>query len=115
MNIYEMYKENNNKAGFWVIRGTWGNTIAKVTMIGEQTSGKLRGRHPYYGNVDVFCEFYELKTGKKIQNKISNQDKDGKTLLSCPGTYRYRMIDPNLVLENYGSDFWLSQEMRGSE
>ena len=102
MNIYQMYNENDNKIGFYVIRASWSNIIAKVTMIGSQTHGKLKGRSPYYGNPDVFCELYDLKTGKPVQNRFKYLEKDGKTTISSAGTYKYSMIDPNKVLQNFG-------------
>jgi hypothetical protein len=106
MNIYQMYTENDNKVGFWVIRNSWRNIIARITMIGNQTHGKLKGRSPYYNSPDVFCELYDLNTGKLVQNRFKYLEKDGKTTISCAGTYSYSMVDPNKVLQRFG---WLPQ------
>ena len=102
MNIYQMYEINNNEAGFWVIRDSWGKTVAKVTMIGKQTSGKLKGRPPYYNNPTVFCELYDLDTGNIIQNKLEYYQKDGRTTISSPGTYTYNMVDTDKIKSRFG-------------
>ena len=102
MNIYQMYKHNDNKVGFWVRRRTWGKTIAQVKFVGNKTSGKLKGRAPYHNNPEVLCELYDLRTGKKTQNKCgANYEKDELTILSCPGTYSYFMIDVEDVIDGF--------------
>jgi hypothetical protein len=84
MNIYQMYEYNGDRAGFWVRRDTWGNTIAKVVLIGALTEGKLPGRAPYYGNPPVQVEIYNLHSGERL---------DYGDVLRCPGTGSYRMVN----------------------
>jgi len=40
-----MYVEYWKKPGFWIMRTSWSNTVAKVEFVGE-----LTGRAPYFGN-----------------------------------------------------------------
>lgn len=60
MNIYEMYTENGDVAGFWVKHKSWGiGTAARVLSIDGLTFGKLKGKAPYFiGNPPVLSEFY---------------------------------------------------------
>lgn len=86
INLYQMYEENGNKAGFWVRRNTWGNFCARVISIGEQKEGKLPGRAPYHGNPPVAAEFFNLHDGSPARWD--------DTHIRCPGTYTYSMIEP---------------------
>lgn len=67
MNIYEMYTENGDIAGFWVKHKTWGiGTAARVLSIDGLFFGTLKGKAPYFvGNPSVLCEFY-------VQGKLEN-------------------------------------------
>tara|TARA_R110000737_G_scaffold113806_1_gene146846 strand:- start:46 stop:339 length:294 start_codon:yes stop_codon:yes gene_type:complete len=84
-----MYEHNENQTGFWIQRNSWGNTVAKVITIGKRTSGKLKGRAPYYGNPNVLVEMYKISTWERLQGG----EEEGRTLLSCPGTYKYSMVE----------------------
>jgi hypothetical protein len=54
MNIYEMYYENDKTFGFWVVRNTWENSIAKITSIeGVEEGEEIPGVGPYYNNLKV--------------------------------------------------------------
>jgi hypothetical protein len=84
-NVYTMYVENGNRAGFWVQRNSWGKTCAFVRSVDGRDTGALHGKSPYYGNPPVIVDVFELATG---------ECKDPGCLLSCPGTYAYRRIEP---------------------
>jgi hypothetical protein len=84
MNVYEMYEENGNRAGFCIVRNTWGNTVARVLSIAGQAEGPLNGRPPYFGNPVVLVDILDAKTGfLKAENQV----------LSCPGTSAYRLLE----------------------
>ena len=82
-NVYEMYIENGCQTGYWVQRNSWGNTCARVKMIGGRRSGPLPGAAPYFLNVAVHVDIYDLWTGALKQSDA---------LLSCPGTFAYTRI-----------------------
>ncbi len=50
MNIFEMYYANGKSTDFWVVRNSWGKTVARVVSIADITSGTLTGlgRYPYF-------------------------------------------------------------------
>ena len=88
MNVYEMYKANKHKLGFWIVRNSWGNTCAQVTSIAGVVPGKaISGRAPYYGNPVVKADFYDLRTGKRTSIGA---------VVSCPGTSAYKLVEPSL-------------------
>lgn len=90
MNVYEMYKANKCKLGFWIVRDTWGYTCAQVTSIKGAVLGKpLPGRPPYHGSPEVKADFYDLRTGKRLNTG---------TVVSCPNTYAYKMAKPSKEL-----------------
>ena len=77
-----MYKENNYKFGFFVVRDSWTTVKAKITGIENVTEGaKIKGRHPYYGNPKVKAEFYKNGTFQKVG------------FISCAGTFSYSKLD----------------------
>ena len=84
MNIYQMYVANGNKAGFYVVRDSWGNTIAEITTVGGKKEGMLPGKPPYYGNPPVKADIYKKDTGSKINTNAT---------ISCPGTYAYTLVE----------------------
>lgn len=76
-----MYVEHWRQPGFWVRRTTWGNTIAKITAVGE-----LSGKPPYYGNPEVIATVYDIHTGE-IQ--------DDYLVIDTAGTYKtWRWVQP---------------------
>ena len=83
MNIYEMYISNNNKAGFYVVRNSWGATYAQIIKVQGKISGNLAGKHPYYGNPTVLMNVYDFPS-EKLKQKFQN--------VSCPGTGGYSMF-----------------------
>lgn len=81
-NIYEMYVENGNKAGFWVVRNSWGHdTKAVVLNVGGKQAGALMGEPPYYTNPLVLARLFTPKEPKGFVIR-----------LSCPGTFGYTRI-----------------------
>lgn len=93
-NVYDMYVGNGNRVGFWVIRHSWSAHVARVISIADCTSGKLRGKPPYYSNPPVKMHLYSLLTGER-KMEDGSYDID----LSCPGTYRYNELYEESVLE----------------
>lgn len=85
MNIYQMYHANDCRFGFTVQRDSWGNTLAVVEGIeGVKEGEKIKGKHPYYDNPKVFARVFKIGNNPG-QSKVS--------LLSCPGTYSYTLIE----------------------
>lgn len=81
MNIYGMYIHHWKQVGFWVRRTTWGNTIAKITHVGE-----LTGRAPYFGSPIVRADVFDLHTG---------EIKDKGFVIETAGTYKtWRWVQP---------------------
>ena len=86
LNIYQMYAENNNCAGFFVVRDSWDIRYAKIVTIDGKNSGVLSGKPPYHDNPEVICEIYSSNSHECIKQR---------EILSCPGTFRYRLIKVN--------------------
>ena len=58
--IYECYRDNGNKAGFWVRRNVWEKTSSFfVKRIGQQTRGPLPLNGPYHRDMAVWGDFYQ--------------------------------------------------------
>lgn len=86
MNIYEMYVANGNKAGFWVVRDSWGQSFAKVLTVAGFPAGPLSGDPPYYAQGPK-------KKSPTVMARIYYRDqKPVIEPLRCPGTYAYRRI-----------------------
>jgi hypothetical protein len=86
MNIYQMYAHLGNQVDFWIIRDSWGNTLAQVREIeGTETGQKLPGRAPYHGNPRVFADVYNT-SGQLLQ---------ARAVVSGPGTYAYELAEPS--------------------
>jgi hypothetical protein len=77
INIYQMYLENGNKAGFYVKRNSWSTQIAEIVSIDGKTSGELDGSPPYFNNPKVIGRFG--RSGKAFE-------------VTCAGTYGYTLI-----------------------
>jgi hypothetical protein len=92
-NIFEMYHDNGDCAGFWVKRKSWGNTVARVLKVFGQESGPLPGNPPYHG-------YSESKARKDSKCGVLMQvwygmEKPEIEVMSCPGTYGYRELTEN--------------------
>ena len=90
MNIYQMYYACGKKFGFFVVRDTWGKTIAKIISIEGVEEGKgIQGRYPYFKRQKVMAEFYKADPWKIVQDigPVINISE-----ISCPGTYAYNLI-----------------------
>jgi len=88
-NVFQMYAGNGWKAGFWVRRENWVNTVAFVKLVGGMEFGELPGIAPYFsqigkGSPKVVCDVFDATTGEPM---------DQNTELRCPGTYTYRLIE----------------------
>lgn len=106
MNIFEMYYENDKSADFWVIRNSWGKTVARVVAIDTFQEGPLKGlgRYPYFNDAKekVYAEIYNVIeiNGEEIFEQVDpifEKCPHNPTLaiLSCPGTYAYSRIFPH--------------------
>lgn len=83
LNIYGMYTQNGNQAGFWVRRDSWAmSTFAQVRKIAGSEHGPLTGKPPYYERQKVTMDFY-----------MNGRIHEMATELSCPGTYAYTLIN----------------------
>jgi hypothetical protein len=99
MNVYEMYILNECKFGFYIVRDSWGFTVAKVIKIEGVTEGKvIPGKAPYFGNPKVFAEFYKTPNIRELEGiaisdicNSSNLTNEGE--VSCPGTGGYSMLN----------------------
>jgi len=83
LNIYQMYIQNGNKAGFYVMRNSWSNHYVKVIEIDGKAAGKLPGEPPYHDNPPVIGELFSLSTGRCIKKR---------EVLTCPGTFGYSLL-----------------------
>ena len=81
-NLYQLYTENGNRAGFKVRRGSWAQS-SWARVIGVTTenleSGQLPGTAPYHGNPAVFIDFL---------------DKGEVSQAPCAGNYSWEIFDP---------------------
>ena len=77
-NIYQMYVDNGNRAGFWVQRDSWSWKSAQIVSIGGKTEGPLEGNPPYFQN-------------QKVMGKMSGVGREVE--ITSPGTYGYRRVD----------------------
>ena len=58
--IYECYRINGNKTGFWVRRNTWERDISFfVKRIGQQTRGRLLTSGSHRCDLAVWGDFYQ--------------------------------------------------------
>ena len=78
VNIYEMYILNGD-VDFWVMRQTWGKTVARVVHVDELTTPA-----PYYGTPKVLVDLYDIESGALLKKNER---------LSCPGTSQYSQVD----------------------
>lgn len=86
-NVFQLYEENGNRAGFWIRRDWWHRCYAFVHSIGGITSGPLPGSPPYYGNPKVLVSIVGSKCVRS-----------GNYYLPCPGSYQWEAVDiPALV------------------
>ncbi len=104
MNIFEMYYDNDKCADFWVIRNSWGNTVARIVSIGGIESGPIKGfgRYPYFNEAkeSVYAEMYEIinTSDGYLFNQIAPifdvcpSDPD-LAIISCPNTYADSVLD----------------------
>jgi hypothetical protein len=83
-NVYSLYVRNGNRAGFWVRRAGWGESLAFVWRVGGKAEGPLDGKPPYYGNV-------------KVGATIFYPDRVVEGYLPCPGCYQWQTVVPEGV------------------
>lgn len=105
MNVFQMYYCNGKEVGFWIKRNSWGNTVAKVISIDDQTTGSLKsfGSYPYFNKAKekVYAEIYKIVEitdniitlhQTKPEFFISSQDPN-LGYISCPGTFGYDLLN----------------------
>ena len=66
MNIYRLYAQNGDRAGFWVQHRTWGNLCAQVQSIGGLQSGSLPGAAPLHDNAIVRVRGFDVRSGRPM-------------------------------------------------
>ena len=70
--IYDCYRVNGNKAGFWVRRNVWDKDSSFfVKRIGQQIRGPLPLNSLYHHNMGVWGDFYQ---GDMITSRNSRLD-----------------------------------------
>lgn len=95
MNVYAMYTVVG-RAGFWVRRKSWGNTVALVKSVGGINEGELPGNPPYHGNPVVIVDVYSV-AGELLETDAE---------LSCPGTGDYELVKPPAWAAACGLPSW---------
>jgi hypothetical protein len=83
MNIYGLYVENGNRAGFWVQHRSWRNTCVQVLSIAGRRSGALPGRAPNRNHADVLVRCFDVRSGRPVPFN---------SLLDSPADRRYSKI-----------------------
>lgn len=70
--IYDCYRVNGNKAGFWVRRNVWDKDGSFfVKRIGQQIRGPLPSNGPHRSDMAVWGDFYR---GDTIMSRNSRLD-----------------------------------------
>lgn len=93
-----MYIANGCKFGFFIVRDSWGFTLAKIVRIDGVTDGEMiPGKAPYFGNPKVYAEFYKTPNIRESEGvaisqicNSSNMTNEGE--ISCPGTGGYKLF-----------------------
>ena len=84
--VYECYRLNGNRTGFWVTRETWDKKSAFfVKRIGQQTSGRLAVAGPYHSSLWVWGDSYE---GERVVDRNSRLQHAGTFSWHYLGTER---------------------------
>lgn len=104
MNVFQMYVENGNRAGFWIRRNSWGNTAAFVLSVQGKREGDLEGVPPYYGDPLVVADVYDLH--RPLLKELHS-------VVRCPGTYTYQRFAGPSWAKRYVVQF--GEDFRGGE
>lgn len=74
----------------WVVRNSWGQTMAKVIDInGAKEGERLKGKSRYFNNPMVKAEFYKMTDYLSfIPEAFENRSE-----LKSPGTFSYSLIE----------------------
>lgn len=89
-NVYNLYVQNGNQAGFYVRRNSWGNTLFFVASIGGKISGALSGKPPYYGNPTIKGYYCNASKTRLPDSEVFGSSKEE---LSCPGCYQWAIVE----------------------
>ena len=86
MNIYALYVQNGNRAGFWIQHRKWQNKCAQVLSIGGISSGRLAGFPPDYGHAPVDISCFDVRSGRSVDVSaaIEQPDDRGYVLIAQP-------------------------------
>jgi hypothetical protein len=89
MNIYRLYIQNGNSAGFWIQHRTWQNVCAQVRTIAGQSRGVLPGVSPSHANAEVRVERFDVRSGRPLANdSLIDQPEDrGYAVIAEPPWY----------------------------
>jgi hypothetical protein len=86
MNIYSLYTQSGNRAGFWIQHRKWQNKCAQVHSIGGVSSGPLPGHAPTYGAAPVAVSCFDVRSGRLVGSSpaIEQPDDRGYVLIAQP-------------------------------
>ena len=86
MNIYSLYTQNGNRAGFWIQHRKWQNKCAQVHSIGGVSIGSLPGFPPNYGHAPVAVSCFDVRSGRSVgaSPAIDQPDDRGYALIAQP-------------------------------
>ena len=99
MNIFRLYIQNGNCAGFWIQHRSWRNTCAQVVSIDGLSSGSLRD-NPETNIVDVHVRCFDVRSGRPV-SVMDSIDRPGDRgfvrIAEPPWNDRSRRQDPQSV------------------
>lgn len=94
-NLPRLYRLAGWRAGIWVRRDSWGNTVAFLRSVAGQSEGKLSGRDPYYSSPEARADIYDWRSGELL---------DEDAVLPCVGCWQWSWIGVPQELWDLGVD-----------
>lgn len=79
LNLYQLYEDNDWKAGFLVRRYSWGNTYALVKSVAGKEAGRLSGRGPHWFGRPVIADVFGKWEARDVE-------------LPCAGCFQWYTI-----------------------
>ena len=98
MNIYSLYIQNGNRAGFWIQHRKWQNKCAQVHSIGGISSGALPGGAPAHDHAPVMVSCFDVRSGRSVASGLALEQPDdrGYVLIAQPPWHK-RSADHRLL------------------
>jgi hypothetical protein len=93
MNIYRLYIENGNRAGFWVQHRTWRDRCAQVLSIDGQNLGRLPGSSPAHNHAAVVIQCFDVRGGRALPAttpSLEDPEDQGYVAIAEPPWHRER-------------------------